>query len=139
MNFLIFGEFLRWPGCPGGQLTPETPTRTTPYLHVGRKLYLRNPRDPSPHLLGLACLVPASHLWCSSTLLFDLLGYHCCRNKPTDALVSQTLLYYCRVIRKKVNILSSTTYFSQSLTQHHEAANERQNAYSVTKRRLPSE
>src|ERR1700727_2699899 len=32
----------------------------------------------------------------STTLLFDLLGNHCCRNKPTDALVLQTLLYYYR-------------------------------------------
>ena len=30
------------------------PTRTTPYIHVGRKLYLRKPRDLSPRLLGLA-------------------------------------------------------------------------------------
>ena len=35
----------------------------------------------------------------STTLHFDLLGNHCCCNKPTDALVSQTLLYYYRVIR----------------------------------------
>ena len=34
-----------------------------------------------------------------TTLLFDLLRNHYCRNKPTDALVSQTLLYYYRVIR----------------------------------------
>src|ERR1700733_12860747 len=51
---------------------------------------MRKPRNPSPRLLGLACKAPASHLWCSTTLLFDLLGNHCCRNKPTDALVSQT-------------------------------------------------
>ena len=61
---------------------------TTPYLHVGRKLYLRKPRDLSPRLLELAYLVPTSYQWYSSTLLFDLFGNHCCRNKPTDALVS---------------------------------------------------
>jgi hypothetical protein len=78
------------------------------YLHVGRKLNLRKlnlrkPRDPSPCLLGLAYLAPASHRWYSAALLFDLLGNHCCRNKPTDALVSHTLLYYCRVIRVTYN------------------------------------
>ena len=49
-------------------------------------------------LLG-ACLAPAGHLWYSISLLFGHFGNHCCRNKPTDALVSQTPLYYCRVIR----------------------------------------
>src|SRR6266702_6743295 len=35
-------------------------------------------------------LAPAGHLWYSTSLLFGHLGNHCCRNKPTDALVSQT-------------------------------------------------
>ena len=35
----------------------------------------------------------------STTLLFDLFGNYYCRNKLTDALVLQTLLYYHRVIR----------------------------------------
>ena len=77
--------------------------RTTPYVHVGRKLHLRKPRDPSPRLLGLAYEAPARRLRVTcgvpTTLLFGLLRNHCCRNKPTDALVSQTLLYYYRVIR----------------------------------------
>ena len=34
---------------------------------------MRKPRNLSPRLLGLACLAPASHLWCSTALLFDLL------------------------------------------------------------------
>src|ERR1700685_2300035 len=75
------------------------PTRTTPYIYVGRKLYLRKPRDPFLCLLGLAYKAPVSHLWYSTTLLFDLFGNHCCRNKSMDALVSQTLLYSCRVIK----------------------------------------
>ena len=66
------------------------------------KTLLRKPRDLSPHLLGLAYKAPTSYLQCSTTLLFNLLGNHCCRNKPTDALVSQTLLYYCRVIRGRL-------------------------------------
>ena len=70
---------------------------------MGRKLYLRKPCDPFPCLLGLTCKAPVRHLRVScgtpTTLLFDLLRNHCCRNKPIDALVSQTLLYYYRVIR----------------------------------------
>ena len=69
----------------------------------GEKLYLRKPRDPSPRLLGLACKAPVWRLRVTysapTTLLFDLLGNHYYRNKPTDALVLQTLLYYYRVIR----------------------------------------
>ena len=80
--------------------------RTTPYVHIGRKLYLRKPRDLSPRRLGLACKAPARRLRVTcgalTTLLFNLLGNHCCRNKPTDALVSQTLLYYYRVIRGRL-------------------------------------
>ena len=72
------------------------------FIYMGRKLYLRKPRDPSPRLLGLACKAPVRRLrvtcGTSTTLYFDLFGNHCCRNKPTDALVSQTLLYYYRVI-----------------------------------------
>ena len=79
----------------------------------GEKTLLRKPCDLSPRLLGLAYKAPTSHLWCSTTLLFDLFGNHCCRNKPTDALVSQTLLYYCRVIRGRLLLapLSSITIF----------------------------
>ena len=40
-------------------------------------------------LLG-ACLALVSHLWYSISLIFGHLGNHCCRNKPTDALVSRT-------------------------------------------------
>jgi len=36
--------------------------RTTPYLYIGRKLYLINPYNLSPRLLGLAYLAPISHL-----------------------------------------------------------------------------
>ena len=72
-------------------------------MYVGRKLYLRKPHDPSPRLLGLACKTPIKRLRVTcgtpTTLHFDLLENHCCCNKPTDALVSQTLLYYYRVIR----------------------------------------
>ena len=76
------------------------------YIHIGRKLYLRKPRDLSPRLLELTYKAPIRRLQvtysASTTLLFDLLGNHCCRNKPTDALVSQTLLYYYRVIRGRL-------------------------------------
>ena len=61
------------------------------YIHVGRKLYLRKPRNPSPRLLGLAYRAPIRRLRVTSstptTLLFDLLKNYYCRNKPTDALV----------------------------------------------------
>src|ERR1700684_268394 len=82
---------------------PIRPTRTTPYIYMGRKLYLRKPRDPSPRLLGLAYKAPTRRLRVTystpTTLLFNLLrNYYCC-NKPTDALVLYTLLYYYRVIR----------------------------------------
>jgi len=77
--------------------------RTTPYIYIGRKLYLRKPRNLSLRLLGLAYKAPARRLRvtysASTTLLFNLLRNHCCRNKPMDALVSQTLLYYYRVIK----------------------------------------
>src|SRR6266550_8774397 len=60
----------------------------------------------SPRLLGLVYRAPARRLRVTcgapTTLLFDLFRNHCCRNKPTDALVSQTLLYYCRVIRGRL-------------------------------------
>jgi hypothetical protein len=36
--------------------------RTTPYIYVGRKLYLRKPRNLSPYLLGLAYKAPARRL-----------------------------------------------------------------------------
>ena len=64
---------------------------------MGRKLHLRKPRNPFPRLLGLAYKAPASCQWCFTTLIFNLFGNHCCRNKPMDALVSHTLLYCCRV------------------------------------------
>ena len=51
---------------------------------------MKKPYDLSPRLLGLAYRAPASYLWCSTTLLYDLLGNYCCCNKPMDALVSQT-------------------------------------------------
>jgi len=35
---------------------------TTPYIHVGRKLYIRKPRDPSPYLLELAYIAPTRRL-----------------------------------------------------------------------------
>ena len=77
--------------------------RTTPYIYIGRKLYLRKPHNLSPRLLGLAYKAPARRLRVTysapTTLLFDLLRNYYCRNKPTDALVSHTLLYYYRVIR----------------------------------------
>jgi hypothetical protein len=67
------------------------PTRTTPYIHVGRKLYLRKPRNLSPRLLGLAYTAPARRLRVTysapTTLLFNLLRNYYCRNKPMDALV----------------------------------------------------
>ena len=70
---------------------------------MGRKLYLRKPRDPSPRLLELAYKAPTKHLQVTygtpTTLLFDFFGNCCCCNKFMDALVSQTLLYYYRVIR----------------------------------------
>ena len=70
---------------------------------MGRKLYLRKPYNLSPRLLGLACEAPIRRLRVTysapTTLLFNLLRNYCCRNKPTDALVSQPLLYYYRVIR----------------------------------------
>ena len=73
---------------------------------MGRKLYLRKPYNPSPRLLGLAYKAPARRLRVTcgapTTLLFDLLGNYCCCNKPTDALVLQTLLYYYRVIRGRL-------------------------------------
>src|SRR5438105_15905237 len=34
-----------------------------------------------------ACLVPTGYLWYSTSLYFDYLRNHCCRTKPTDALV----------------------------------------------------
>ena len=49
-------------------------------------------------LLG-AYLALAGLLWHSTSLLFGHLGNHCCCNKRTDALVSRTSLYHCRVIR----------------------------------------
>src|SRR6266403_1930494 len=70
---------------------------------MGRKLYLIKPYNLSPYLLGLAYRAPTRRLRVTysapTTLLFNLLRNHYCYNKPTDALVSQTLLYYCRVIR----------------------------------------
>ena len=77
--------------------------QTTPYIYIERKLYLRKPYNLSPRLLGLAYKAPARRLRVTygapTTLLFNLLRNYYCRNKPTDALVSQTLLYYYRVIR----------------------------------------
>jgi hypothetical protein len=49
-------------------------------------------------LLG-ACLTPTGCLWYSTSLLFGHFGNYCCRNNPTDVLVSRTLLYHYRVIR----------------------------------------
>ena len=73
------------------------------YIYIGRKLYLRNPYNPSSRLLRLAYLAPISYLQCSTTLFFfNLFRNYCCRNKPMDALVLQTLLYYCRVIRGRL-------------------------------------
>ena len=73
---------------------------------MGRKLYLKKPRDPSPCLLGLACEAPIRCLQVTcgtpTILLFDLFGNYYCRNKPIDVLVSQTLLYYYRVIRGRL-------------------------------------
>ena len=70
---------------------------------MGRKLYLRKPRDPSPCLLKLAYKAPARRLQVTygtpTTLLFNLFGNYCCCNKFINALVSQILLYYYRVIR----------------------------------------
>src|SRR6266702_8858053 len=40
-------------------------------------------------LLG-AYLAPVDHLWYFTSLLFGHLRNHCCRNKPTDALVLRT-------------------------------------------------
>ena len=92
---------------------PVRPTRTTPYIHIGRKLYLRKPHNPSSCLLGLAYKLPISHQWCSTTLLFNLLRNHYCRNKPTDALVLHTILYSYRVIRGRLLLtpLPSITIF----------------------------
>ena len=73
------------------------------YIYMGRKLYLRKPYNPSSRLLGLAYRAPIRRLRVTSsaptTLLFNLLRNYYCRNKPTDALVLQPLLYYYRVIR----------------------------------------
>ena len=73
---------------------------------MGRKLYLRKPYNPSPYLLGLAYKAPIRRLRvtysASTTLLFNLLRNHYCYNKPTDALVLYTLLYYYRVIRGRL-------------------------------------
>ena len=77
--------------------------RTTFYIYIGRKLYLRKPYNLSPRLLGLACEAPTRRLRVTystpTTLLFNLFRNHYCRNKPTDALVLQPLLYYYRVIK----------------------------------------
>src|SRR6266704_1953799 len=56
-------------------------------------------------LLG-ACLAPAGRLWYSTSLLFGHLGNHCCRNKPTDALVSFIIIIgpYSFYIKKGINI-----------------------------------
>ena len=75
-------------------------------IYMGRKLYLRKPHNLFPRLLRLACKAPAKRLRVTcgtfTTLYFDLLGNHCCCNKSTDVLVSQTLLYYYRVIRGRL-------------------------------------
>ena len=82
---------------------------------MGRKLYLRKPRDPSPCLLGLAYKAPAKCLQVTcgapTTSLFDLFGNYCCCNKPIDALVSQTLLYYYRVIRGRLLLTPPALYY----------------------------
>jgi hypothetical protein len=65
--------------------------RTTSYIYIGRKLYLRKPYNLSPRLLGLACEAPTRRLRVTygalTTLLFNLLRNRYYRNKPMDALV----------------------------------------------------
>ena len=49
-------------------------------IYVGRKLYLRKPRDPSPRLLGLACRAPVRRLQVTcgtpTTLLYINLAFY---------------------------------------------------------------
>jgi hypothetical protein len=47
---------------------PVRPTRTTPYIHMGKKLYEKTPYSISPPL-GPACESPAGRLWSSVSLL----------------------------------------------------------------------
>jgi len=88
------------------------------YIYMGRKLYLRKPCDPSPCLLGLAYKSPVSYQWCSTTLLFNLLGNHCCCNKPTDALVLYTVLYFYRVIRGRLLLAPLLSIAISFITQN---------------------
>ena len=73
------------------------------YIYIGRKLYLRKPHNPSPCLLGLAYKAPIKYLQVIynifTILLFNLFRNYCYCNKPINALVLLTLLYYYRVIR----------------------------------------
>ena len=43
-------------------LDPYGPIRTTPYIYIERKLYLRKPYNLSPCLLGLACKILINYL-----------------------------------------------------------------------------
>ena len=45
-------------------------------------------------------IIPLNLPW-SLFAPLHLLGNHCCCNKPIDMLISQTLLYYYRVIRER--------------------------------------
>jgi len=59
--------------------------RTTPYLHIGRKLYLRKPRNLSPRLLELTYLAPIRRLQVAySTLLSYFLSFL----ETTTAIIS---------------------------------------------------
>jgi len=55
--------------CLTSDSDPYWPTRTTPYIHIGRKLYLRKPCNLSPRLLGLAYKAPIRRLQVTSSAL----------------------------------------------------------------------
>jgi hypothetical protein len=64
---------------------PIGPTWTTPYIYIGRKLYLRKPRNLSPRLLGLAYRAPTRRL---RVTYGTLLPYFLTSLRTTTALIS---------------------------------------------------
>ena len=80
--------------------------QTTPYIYMGRKLYLRKPRNLSPRLLGLAYRAPTRRL---RVAYGALLPYFLIFLGTTTAVISlrtrqyrKLLLYYYRVIRGRL-------------------------------------
>ena len=79
---------------------------------------MRKPHNLSLRFLELAYLAPISYLQCSTTLLFNLFRNYCCHIKPIDALVSQTQLYYCRVIRGRLILAPLPSITISFITQN---------------------